>query len=78
MANRIFVSAVVVLWLGSMSWLMVDKVLPSFQDGEPPIAAGLEPGVHVAWQVYWSDRPVGYAASIRMPGVLARRTSTTA
>ena len=30
MANRIFVCFVLALWLGSMSWLMVDKVLPSF------------------------------------------------
>jgi len=70
MANRIFVGAVVVLWLGSMSWLLVDKVLPSFHEGEAPIAAGYETGVPVAWRVYWGDRPVGHAASIRLPGVL--------
>jgi hypothetical protein len=68
MGNRVFVSAVVVLWLGSMSWLMVDKVLPSFYDGEPPIAAGFEPNEPVAWKVFWSDRFVGNAASLRTPG----------
>lgn len=70
MANRVFVFAVVVLWLGSMSWLLVDKILPSIKDGEPPIAAGYEPNVPVAWKVTWGDRQVGYAASMRTPGVL--------
>ncbi|HYO23660.1 MAG TPA: hypothetical protein VEQ85_01800 [Lacipirellulaceae bacterium] len=69
MANRVFVSAVIVLWLGSMSWLMVDKVLPSLSEGEPPIAAGFEPNKPVAWSVSWSGRPVGYAASVRLPGL---------
>jgi hypothetical protein len=70
MANRAFVFAVVVLWLGSMSWLMIDKILPSLHEGEPPLAAGFEPGVPVAWKVSWGDRAVGYAASMRTPGVL--------
>jgi hypothetical protein len=70
MANRIFVCAVVVLWLGSMSWLMVDKVLPSFHDGEPPVASGFETDKYVAWKVSWSGRHVGHAASIRQQSVL--------
>jgi hypothetical protein len=70
MANRVFVCSVIVLWLGSMSWLMIDKVLPSFHEGEAPIAAGYEPGKPVAWRVLWGDRPVGHAASVRLPGVL--------
>lgn len=70
MANRIFVCAVVLLWVGSMSWLLVDKILPSFHEGEPPLAAGYEPGVPIAWKVSWGDRDVGYAASRRTPGVL--------
>jgi hypothetical protein len=68
MANRVFVCAVVVLWLGSMSWLMVDKILPSFHGGEPPMAAGYDPGVPIAWRVSWGGRQVGHAASIRVPG----------
>lgn len=70
MANRIFVCAVVALWLGSMSWLVVDKVLPSFHEGEPPIAAGFDPGVPVAWEVTWGSKPVGHAVSLRTSGVL--------
>lgn len=69
MANRVFVAAVIVLWLGSMSWLLVDKILPSYYDGEAPLAAGFEPNVAVAWNVFWDGRQVGHAASIRLQGV---------
>jgi hypothetical protein len=70
MANRAFVSGVFVLWLGSMAWLLVDKVLPSFFGGEPPMAAGFDPGIPVAWSVKWSGREVGYAASMRTAGLM--------
>lgn len=70
MANRIFVCFVVALWLGSMSWLMVDKILPSFHDGEPPAVSSFDENVYVAWRVSWSGRAVGYAASYRQPSVL--------
>jgi hypothetical protein len=70
MANRIFVCAVVALWLGSMSWLMVDKILPSYWNGERPIAAGYENNVPVGWRVSWGDRQVGHAVSVRIPGTL--------
>ena len=68
MANRIFVFAVVVLWAGSMSWLLVDKVLPSWSDSEPPIPAGFTNGRYVAWSVSWSGTPVGQAATLRRAG----------
>ena len=70
MSNRVFVSAVVLLWLASMSWLVVEKVLPSFYDGKPPVASGLAPCKPAAWEVKWSGRPVGWAASLRSVGVL--------
>jgi hypothetical protein len=69
MANRIFVLAVIGLWLGSMSWLIVERILPSFYAGEPPIEQAYETGEAVAWQVEWRGRPVGQAASVRLPGV---------
>jgi hypothetical protein len=68
MANRVFVLAVVLLWGGSMTWLMVDKVLPSWYDAEPPMPAGFVPNEYVAWEVSWAGRPVGHAASVRRPG----------
>ncbi|MEM8946256.1 MAG: hypothetical protein AAGD11_13870 [Planctomycetota bacterium] len=70
MANRIFVSAVVVLWLSSMTWLVTDRILPSFfGGGQPPIAQAYEDGEAVAWQVIWQGRRVGQAASVRLSGV---------
>jgi len=69
MANRIFVLAVVVLWLCSMSWLITARILPSFLEGEPPIAEAYETGQAVAWRVDWEGRPVGHAASVRLSGV---------
>ncbi len=69
MANRIFVLAVVVLWLSSMSWLVIERILPSFYAGEPPMEQAYETGKAVAWQVQWKGEPVGQAASVRLSGV---------
>ncbi|MBX3433996.1 MAG: hypothetical protein KF847_11800 [Pirellulales bacterium] len=68
MGNRIFVAAVIILWAGSMSWLVVDKVLPSYYGGPPPATRGFEQGIPVGWDVEWGGRPVGFACSIRKPG----------
>lgn len=69
MANRIFVSAVVVLWLCSMTWLFTDRILPTFQGGQPPSFETLENGHAIAWSVEWGGEEVGKAASVRVPGV---------
>ncbi|MAT71451.1 MAG: hypothetical protein CMJ58_18235 [Planctomycetaceae bacterium] len=68
MANRIFVGAVVLLWVGSMSWLIIDKVVPSYFGGPPPAAGGFEVGKPVGWRVEWAGREVGRACSVRLPG----------
>lgn len=69
MANRIFVLAVVVLWLSSMTWLVTERILPSFFEGEPPAAEAYETGQAVAWEVQWEGKPVGHAASVQLSGV---------
>ena len=68
MANRVFVFAVVVLWLSSMSWLVTDRILPSFFEGEPPIKEAYDSGKAVAWTVDWEGKAVGRAASVRLVG----------
>lgn len=68
MANRIFVLAVVVLWLCSMAWLVTDRILPTFQDGQPPSIETFQNGEAVAWSVEWGGKEVGKAASVRVPG----------
>lgn len=70
MANRIFVSSVIVLWLSSMTWLVTDRILPSLSGGgQPPVAQAYEDGEAVAWDVQWQGRNVGQAASVRLQGV---------
>ena len=69
MGNRIFVGVVMVLWTGTMSWLMVSRILPPFFHGEPPTHGRL---VHdpVCWEIQCGDRPVGLAVSQAVPGTL--------
>ena len=43
MGNRIFVAVVLLLWASTMSWLVVEKILPPFFSGEPP-THGVAPG----------------------------------
>ncbi len=69
MANRIFATTIVVLWLGSMIWLFVERIMPSFFSGQPPIAEAYRTGEVVAWSVQWGGKPVGYAASVRVDGI---------
>jgi hypothetical protein len=68
MANRIFVLAVVVLWLSSMTWLFTDRILPTFQGGQPPAIETFQNGEAIAWGVEWGGEEVGRAASVRVPG----------
>lgn len=69
MLNRAFILATIVLWLGSMAWLVVDKIMPTFYDGDLPVAAGLDVDEPVAWEVEWSGRPVGHAVSLLREGI---------
>jgi hypothetical protein len=70
MGNRIFVGVVVVLWAGTMSWLMVARILPPFFHGEPPAHGSIRRDEPVCWQIEYMGRPVGYAVSQAVPGAL--------
>jgi hypothetical protein len=63
-----FNMAVVLVWLAAMSWLVVVKVLPPLQKGDPPnykaILANSAEHPPVCWAICWNDQPVGFAASI--------------
>ncbi len=59
---------VVLFWMATMSWLVVEKVLPPLERGDPPTfhsAYGdLDPEAPaIGWTVAWNDRPIGWAAS---------------
>jgi hypothetical protein len=70
MGNRIFVGVVILLWAGTMSWLMVARILPPFFEGEPPshgVTIAAEP---VCWKIEYAGKPVGHAVSQAIPGAL--------
>jgi hypothetical protein len=70
MGNRIFVGVVVLLWAGTMSWLMVDRILPPFFQGEPPSHGRPVRDEPICWQIEYQGEPIGYAVSQAVPGAL--------
>ena len=70
MGNRIFVAVVVLLWVSTMSWLMVARILPPFFQGEPPHHGQPVRDEPVCWQIEYGGRPIGQAVSQAVPGAL--------
>src|SRR5688572_21369101 len=68
MGNRIFVSVVVMLWTGTMSWLMIARILPPFFQGEPPAHGSLVREEPTCWEIQYGEQRVGYAVSQAVPG----------
>ena len=67
MGSRAFNTAVVLMWLAAMSWLVKEKVLPPLQVGTPPNYKAIlkeSDQPPVCWAIRWNDQPVGFAASI--------------
>lgn len=69
MGNRIFVSVIVLFWAATMSWLVIDKILPPFFHGEPP-KPGMLRDEPVCWDIACSGREIGFAVSQVVPGAL--------
>lgn len=68
MEHRWTKGIVVLFWMATMTWLVVEKVLPPLERGSPPTfhsAYGeLDPrAAPIGWTVEWNDRPIGWAAS---------------
>jgi len=70
MGNRIFVAVVLLLWASTMSWLVVEKILPPFFSGDPPAHGTLVEQEPVCWQIECGGERVGYAVSQAVPGAL--------
>ncbi len=68
MGNRIFVAVVLLLWASTMSWLVVEKILPPFFSGEPPTHGILEHEQPVCWAIECNGEHVGYAVRQAVPG----------
>ena len=67
MQGRWFNTAVVLLWLVTMSWLVTQKFLPPFWSGEPPSYSGIVEAQRgappVGWRMSLGRRPLGWALS---------------
>jgi len=65
MGSRVFHIAIVLFWMTSMTWLVVEKLLPPLLVGEPPTYRSTMPTPDevIAWQIYWNDKPLGWAAT---------------
>ena len=67
MGHRVFNAVVVVFWLSTMTWLVIVKVLPPLQVGEPPnyrsvyATAPSDRPESVCWDMLWNDQPMGWA-----------------
>ncbi len=70
MGNRIFVGVVVLLWMGTMSWLMVARILPPFFNGEPPGHGVLIRDEPVCWEIEHDGELIGHAVSKAIPGAM--------
>ena len=75
MYGRFYSILVFLLWLAMMSWLVTQKMLPSFLTGDPPnykrILAAKEKESDVGWRIMINGKSVGWAAG----GVENRRDS---
>ena len=56
------------LWLSTMSWLVVAKILPPFLSGDPPGHGVMDENVPVCWQIQCDGQHVGYAVRQAVPG----------
>ncbi len=66
MGGRWFHIAVLIAWLVSMSWLFVEKLLPTFRGGRRPaydayLAETEEAPQPVGWRLEWDDADIGWA-----------------
>jgi len=73
MSNRIFIAVVIFLWLGTMAWLVIDRVLPPLLVGEPPEyvpqTTQTEEALPVGWHVTWNEKSLGWAVNKVVPGI---------
>ena len=65
MGTRFYNSVVVVFWMATMSWLLVDKLWPTLRVGDPPnyhnILKAQQGETTNAWAIHWNDRLAGWS-----------------
>jgi hypothetical protein len=66
MGGRWFHIAVILSWLLSMGWLFIEKLLPTFRNGERPaydayLAQAERAPEPACWRLQWEDEQIGWA-----------------
>lgn len=61
MSNKLYVGSVVLIWIASMSWLVTERILPPFFQGDPPGTSIVRQKEPVAWQIQVDSKPCGMA-----------------
>ncbi len=68
MGNKLYVCAVVLIWGASMSWLVSERILPPFFEGDPPATSIIRQKEPVAWQIQVDSKPCGIAVMQAIEG----------
>ena len=68
MEHRWMKGVVVLFWMSTMTWLVVEKVMPPLERGDPPTFHSAYGDLNadapaIGWTVAWNDRAIGWAAS---------------
>lgn len=69
MTNRLLLLAVFACWLASMSWLFVEKILPTIRGGDRPdfsavLPDAAKPPQPVCWEIQFNGASIGHASSL--------------
>ena len=67
MRTRWFTITVIGLWLSTMSWLVVTKLVPPFLTGDPPtystVYSQQQIYVPIGWDLKWGGKDLGWAVT---------------
>lgn len=69
MGNRLYVAGIVLFWMAAMSWLVVEKVLPSLLADDPPRSGSLRQTEPVAWEIRAGGQLCGSSVLQAVDGV---------
>ncbi|MEQ8846858.1 hypothetical protein [Botrimarina sp.] len=68
MGDRLYAAVVIVLWLGAMSWLVAERILPPLTGDRAPMSQLSRQSEPVAWRIAMDDEPCGVAVLQSVPG----------
>lgn len=65
--NKLYAAAIVLFWVGAMTYLVVDRILPPWGGDAPPVTRIVSQQAPVAWRVSVDGEPVGLAVMQAVP-----------